>query len=190
MFTLRREFRLFIAASVLLFSSLVSTSAVRADFYWGDYISAGDPINLIFDINGTWTNTYDRVLAYLGWYDRGGTTQQFPDHSSSPWENQNGQAGSDCDLCERYHLRYNQGNDSAAGWGTWTMAPAHYEQYTWCGAPYHKSSTYDGARNVVHNAFVNNGYTIGWVNRANNQAVRQCDGSYTAGDGWYVWIDI
>ncbi len=192
MLALRHRLRVCICAIVALGFCLASAPQARADFYWGDYISAGDPINLIFDVNGSWTNSYDYVLAYLGWYDRGGSTQQFPDHSASPWENQNGQAGSDCDFCNRYHLRYNQGNDwGGASWGTWTMAPAHYDQVEWsCSPPNHKSSTYDGARNVVHNAFVNNGYTVGWVYRGNNRGIRQCDGSYTAGDGYYVWIDI
>lgn len=118
--------------------------------------------------------------------------QQFADHSASPWENQDSQAGSDCDLCSRYHLRYNEGNDwGGASWGTWTMAPGHYDQVVWCGWFWgHASTTFDGARNVVHNAFVNNGYTIGWINRGNNQASVQCNGTWVAGDGQYVWIDI
>ncbi len=188
MFVLQRRLRLCICTSIACAFFLANTPGARADFYWGDYISAGDPINLVFDGNGSWTNSYDYVLAYLGWYDRGGSAQQFPDHSASPWENQDGQAGSDCEICSRYHVRYNQGNDGGgASWGTWTMAPAHYDQVVWCG---HKSSTYDGARNTIHNAFVNNGYTVGFIYRGNNQAARQCDGSYTAGDGSYVWIDI
>jgi hypothetical protein len=178
--------------------SLLVPANAGADYSWGwngnGYISAGDPINLIFDIGGTWPRTYDRVLAYTGWYDRGGSTQSFPDHSASAWDSQDAQAGSDVETANRYHIRYDEGNDyGGSGWGWWTMAPAHYEEVRWCGWDQgwrHVVTTFDGARNSVHNAFVNNGYTIGWVNRGLTASRGQCDGSSVSSDGQYVWIDI
>ncbi len=134
--------------------------------------------------------TYDHVLAYTGWYNRGGSSQNFPDHSDRAWDGQDSQAGSDVEWANRHHLRYDEGNDWGGIWGTWTMAPGHYEEVRWCGwddAWRHVTVSFDGTRNYVHNAFVNNGYHIGWINRYLNAARDQCDGSSVAGDGQYVW---
>jgi hypothetical protein len=185
--TLRFVISGLLAVSLLVFDA----GSAGADYYWGHYISSNDPVNLIFDVNGTWTNSLYHVNAYLGWTDRGGSNQQFPDHSSQPWESQNFQHASNCLACHRDHIRYNQGNDwGGPVWGTWTMGPVHYEEIDyWCAR--HRTVTFNGARDHVKGTFGNiYGHPTGYVRINNTAPAPQCDGSTVAGDGYYGWIDI
>lgn len=160
----------------------------RADLNWREYISSGDPISIIFDVNGTLGNSVKLMYDNLAWVNNGGSTQQFQDHYN--WNDMTDQNGSSCSTCDRYHTRLRQGADQGCcGWGTWTMAAAHYEVWDW-GCFNHRSTTFDGARETIRSAFQNRGYNLGYIYRGINNPARQCDGSEIVGDGQYVWIDI
>lgn len=151
------------------------------------YCALKDPINVLFDVNGTLSNTINEVRTHLGWSSTSGANLKFVDHGQL--EDPQAQYASGCTLCSRYHARYNQGNDNGGpGWGIWTMAPVHYEIVTRCG---HVTTTFDGARNYVKNTFANSGHhPTGFYWKGNTQASQQCDGSWVAGDGYFAYIDI
>lgn len=185
------KLRLIASTALALVLGAGQVGHARADFYWGNYISSGDPINLIFDINGSLANSRTLVEQYLLWSSADGSNQLFPDHSDTPVENTEDQRNSGC--CNQYHVRFNQGNDDGGpSWGTWTMAPAHHENVVWCdnGLPGHAVDTFDGARDTVVQNFQSRQYTTGRIYRTLNAASRQCDGTSVAGDGYYWWIDI
>lgn len=182
---------LFAIVVLAMILSAFSTRSAKADVSYGPYIWTfsgylADPVNLLFDINGSVSNSLTHVSHHLGWTDQGGQDMQFLDHSS--WEGKDAQTASGCLPCNRYHQRYNQGaDDGGPGWGTWTMGPVHYEVVIYCG---HASTTYNGARDYVKNAFSGGGHTTGYVWKGNNAAISQCNGSQVAGDGYVAWLDI
>jgi hypothetical protein len=180
--------------ALLCFVLLLPAAPVGADFNWGDYLSSGDPINVIFDINGTYPSAANVISTYLNWSVTGcGTNQNFPDHSSTPWEGTQTQRCSAVAGLSKDHVRFNQGNDwGGVAWGTWTMAPAHHENVLRCDDGWWRDvvDSFDGPRNMIVVTLGNQGYTTGWVYKGNIAASRQCDGSYVGGDGYYVWIDI
>lgn len=185
---IQRLLRLLVSGVLALVLCLLASNQARADFYWGYYISSDDPVNLIFDINGTQYNALSQLHTYVGWTYTMGSNQLFPDHSDSPWENTWAHRASSCFFCSRNHVRFNQGNDyGGQAWGTWTMAPAHYEVPA-CGT--HRATDFNGPRDHVRNVFAGRGNPTGYIYKGNNGKARQCDGSEIAGDGYYAWIDI
>jgi hypothetical protein len=143
-----------ISGALAILLLILGVGIVTADLSFSGYIWAcdgsgtcvgEDPINIVFRLNGTVANSLDHVSHHLGWSDQGGSNLSFYDHFTV-FENMEAQRASACLPCNRYHQRYNQGNDDGGpGWGTWTMGPVHWEDMTWCG---HASRTFDGARNT------------------------------------------
>jgi hypothetical protein len=190
--TLGSKFRLL--ASGVLAVGLLSLHAggAEADLYYGPYLQpGGDPINVLFDMNGTQYNTWNHISRYMGWGNNGGGDQTFYDHGSP--EIQWSQLASANVWSNRDHGRMNQGNDwGGSAWGTWTMAPVHYEENVWgwdCGGG-HAVRSFDGTRNHVRGTFANNGFATGTYWKGHASWTPQCDGTSVWNDDYVAWIDI
>jgi len=186
---LHRLFRftiaLMIASTILIFHTQVSLAHLAFDPYIYSGSAIKDPINIIFVVNGTLSNSTWEIGYHFGWTDQGGSTLQFKEHSVT--ENMQAQRASACLACNRYHNRFNQGNDSGGSfWGTWTMVPVHHDVLRWCG---HIADTFDGARDYIISGMVAT-HSWGYYYLGNSAATQQCDGSWIAGDGWAKYVSI
>lgn len=148
-----------------------------------------DPIHVLYTISGTHSNTQLHFLHHVGWTDQGGNTMYFGDHGS--WQGHTDQRGSACGWCIRYHTRFNTQDDAGpAGYGTFTMGPAHYEEISISPPCGHVSVSYNSARDTIANSMSAGGHFVTWVYWGNNQVIMQCDNRGTVGDGWLVRIDV
>lgn len=190
--SMAKPFRLFTAGGLIALVLLAmnpSRSAAHLDFdgyvYDGNW-NRKDPVNVLFDLNGSLNNTLEHVWHHLAWCDCAGNNMLFWEHGVGEWDQ--AQRGSDAVWAPygRHHMRYNQGNDWEPYWGTWTMGPTHYEEVSWCG---HASRSFDNSRSAVVNQFAT-AHSWGWLWKDNRLASQQCDGSWVAGDGYIAWIDI
>jgi hypothetical protein len=197
----------FLSAAVVIVAgfalSIMFAKSSRADFAPFPYIydcavqpcALKDPVNVIFSGNGSRPTSVGHVFHHMPWFNTWGTNMTFVDHwvtegtdyqtADTPWF----WAGA------RHHQRYNQGADAdpnPGGWGIWTQGPIHYEvvsTFPPCG---HMAVTFDGAKDLMRDAFAWNGQHIwGEVYIGNDQASLQCNQQlWTAGDGYLLWLHI
>jgi len=87
---------------------------------------------------------------------------------------------------DRRHVRYNQTYHRDGLGRLETVATPHKEELWGCG---HVVVSFISARNNVLNA-MNPPYGYVYHFDGNDAALRQCNGSYVASDGYSVWINI
>lgn len=180
-----------IGALFLLFFTIWIASA---HYNTGRYIYADggatqkDPMNVTFYNNATWGNSVTHVEHHLGWTNATGSDMWFWDHDA--FRKQHTHRASGCGICNRNHMRFRQGEDADATWGTYTAAAVHYERLRWCG---HVATDFDGPRNNVVNAFKGqpgHGDEL-WANNNNTDPSPQCDGTQPRSlDGKTAWLRI
>jgi hypothetical protein len=85
---------------------------------------------------------------------------------------------------DRYHIRIEQ--QLSAGDGE-VYAGVHHDIRAACG---HLGREFDAMRDLVAARFAAAGYAVGRIELGNVQPSRQCDGSYSGGDGVAAIIDL
>ncbi len=198
--TRKKTLHCLVSGALAVVFLVLGISGASADYFPTGYIYTCqdtnacrlDPVNVIFDINGTVGNSQTHLNHHLGWTEVAGDPELFYDHWKY-WEYQESQYGSGGPFSNRDHMRLNQGNDwGGASWGWWTMAPVHHEYIDW-DCYKHVVDTYNGARDWVAYKFNQYGAhpAQGKARLGNTLPVDQgCKNIKVNGDGDYVWIDI
>lgn len=104
----------FVVAAVVVASAVVLaiTAVARADFQPGYYThgscagtaaSRVDPINFVYWDWGTWDRAVSQTQTHAGWFDNGGSSQYFFDHSNC--YNMTAQRASNGVASTRFHIR-------------------------------------------------------------------------------------
>jgi|SRR5579883_1117919 hypothetical protein len=133
-----------------------------------------DPINLIFQ--GSVDQAAAAVQAVLGWQPVDGSEMVFYDHGAHLDTAK--QFGLDLGGGSRYHLRLEAVQDD--GGQTYVLSGVHRDDSVACG---HVGRAFNNMRDLVGNAFAAAGYKVTQVQLENTTPGRQCDGSFTFGDG-------
>ena len=141
-----------------------------------------DPVNLVF-LTSPGTDPTASVHHVLGWDVVQGSPMSFID--SGAQEPSRWQMGMDLSRSARWHLRIE--NKSATGSASYLLAAVHRDDTTSCG---HVGTAFNAARSTVADAFASAGYPVTMIDLGNDQPGRQCDGSYTSGDGLAAVIDL
>lgn len=158
---------------------------VRAQF--DEYIhrlngAPADPVNLIFLTTDPDTAA-DAVHRVLGWDMVSGSSMTFVDQGTVrpvAW-----QMGMQFTRSSRWHMRIE--DVTRSGSGAYVLAAVHRDDDAPCG---HVGTEFDRARRVVAMAFAGAGYNVTTQHLGNTRPGRQCNGSYTSGDGIAVVIDL
>jgi hypothetical protein len=141
-----------------------------------------DPVNIIFLTSSPDTVAAD-VHKVLAWDVVDGSPMLFVDNGASQpiaW-----QMGIQFTRSSRWHMRIEQVTHD--GTNAYVLAAVHRDDDAPCG---HVGTAFDKARRVVGSAFANAGYDVTKLQLGNTQSGLQCDGSYTAGDGTALVIDL
>ncbi len=140
-----------------------------------------DPVNLIF--RGSLGQAEQAVPQVLGWQPVQGSMMVFYDHGQRL---QTGaQFGLNLPGGSRFHLRL----EAVTGLhgASYVLAGVHRDDLTACG---HVGRAFDAARDLVAGQFTQAGYTVSREYLGNTTPSRQCDGSFSAGDGGAVLVDL
>jgi hypothetical protein len=140
-----------------------------------------DPVNLIF--RGTMEQAAAAVPRVLGWQSVQGSEMVFYDHgahfATGP------QFGFDIGGGSRYHIRLEAVQDDDGQ--TYVLSGVHRDDSVACG---HVGRAFDRMRDLVASAFTDAGYPVTTLHLGNSDPGRQCDGSFTFGDGTAAMIDL
>jgi hypothetical protein len=140
-----------------------------------------DPVNLIF--RGTLSQAEAAVPRVLGWQPVQGSMMVFYDHGQRL---QTGaQFGLNLPGGSRFHLRLEA--VTAAHGTKYVLAGVHRDDLAACG---HVGHAFNAARDLVAGQFAQAGYTVTREYLGNTTPGRQCDGSFSAGDGSAAVIDL
>ncbi len=140
-----------------------------------------DPVNLIF--RGSLPAVEAAVPLVLGWQPVQGSDMVFYDrgehlHTAA-------QFGLNLPGGSRFHLRLEAVTDERGQ--VYVLAGVHRDDMTACG---HVGRAFDAARDLVAGQFARAGYAVARTALGNTAPGRQCDGSFTAGDGSAAIIDL
>jgi len=158
-----------------------------AAYTFGDSSCTGsrkDPLNLFY--SGPELGTVAGALAgtrnVLGFIEESflETTQWFQYGNCTAMAD--GQASGA--LPPKYHARL------SVSVGGIVASPQHHDVVGFCPLPQDVSDTFNGARDHAEQLWdAEPGVTIAWHYWGNTDAMRQCDGRYTASDGWDVTVN-
>jgi hypothetical protein len=194
---MRKRLILMIGVATLLFAS-----AAAAHFQVNVYThsqcppsppgSRIDPVNFVFYDVGTTTRAVNHTQYHAGWYDDGGSSQNFADHTGC--YAMDAQRASQGVSSTRFHIRFHQ-FDHQTEYGWTSVGDAHHEDLVWhCGHAVDSNgpngSGFDQGRRELRIRLEAGGHpwwSSYWGNTAN---FRQCDGDYAASDGTTVWAGI
>lgn len=141
-----------------------------------------DPVNLVF-LNADPNSAAAAVHQVLGWPVIAGSPMVFFDQGE---RNPTGwQLGSELTRSSRIHMRIETLPPDSTQ--SYVLAGVHRDAGTACG---HVGGAFDEERDLVARAFASDGYAVTAQWRGNTQPGPQCDGSFTAGDGTIVFIDL
>ena len=140
-----------------------------------------DPVNLIF--RGSLSQAEATVPRVLGWQPVQGSMMVFYDHGQHL--RTGAQFGFNLPGGSRYHLRL----EAVAGvhGASYVLAGVHRDDLTACG---HVGRSFNAVRELVAAKFAAAGYPVTREYLGNTTPGRQCDGSFTAGDGTAAVIDL
>ena len=186
-----RRPRLIAAALGGLLAVVAAAPAAGDDFHFREYTFGSssctgikDPVNLYFGGSlgtiGAATEALEDVaglkvepLATNQWFWDDGACQRQDEQRADAW------AGA-----RRRHARLNQGRWIDPQFTHITAAPVHQDVWTWCGDV---AESFNAPRNLVAQRIqARAGWYAVYSWTGNTLAIRQCDGRYTAGDGYYV----
>ncbi|HZQ37066.1 MAG TPA: hypothetical protein VFD32_14135 [Dehalococcoidia bacterium] len=140
-----------------------------------------DPVNLIF--RGSLSQAEQAVPRVLGWQPVQGSMMVFYDHGEHV--RTGAQFGLNLPGGSRFHLRLEA--VTGAHGASYVLAGVHRDDLTACG---HVGRAFNAARDLVAGQFAQAGYTVTREYLGNTTPGRQCDGSFTAGDGAAAVIDL
>jgi hypothetical protein len=192
-----------VVVGVALLAALAPTTSASAHFdRAGQYTHNGcpgnssnrvDPINIVFYNWGTWDRGRSNLEYHARWFDSGGSTQYFVDHSSC--HPMHVQRASGCTACSRFHIRLRgQHSDVSLGWTS--TGDAHHEDLVWyCGHAVDSNgpsgSGFDqGRREVRIRVGDASGHSWHTENWGNTQNFQQCDGDWARSDGIVTFINL
>lgn len=186
-----RRGRFTAAVLAMVFAATQASPASGDDFHFREYTYATsrctgpkDPINLYFGGSlGTLaaaTTALETVvrlpiepLATDQWFRDDGACQRQDRQRSDAWV-----------AAWRTHARLNQGRWIDPQFTHITAAPIHADVWTWCGDV---AESFNAPRNMAAQRIqARAGWFAVFSWTGNTMALRQCDGRYTASDGFYV----
>jgi hypothetical protein len=159
-------------------ASLVS----RSDLYL--HRSGGamaDPVNLIF-LHANGNEAEAAVERVLGWQPTSGSELLFWRAGEPALEPL--QLGLNLGHGDRYHMRI---EERPGGTVDEVYAGVHHDVRAACG---HLGREFDAMRDDVAARFAAAGYAVSQVDLGNTEPSRQCDGSFSSGDGVAAVIDL
>lgn len=187
--------RRFVAIALISVLAVTCTTAARLAFA-GDrdsdasafdpylHRSSGalaDPVNLIF--RGSLGQVEQAVPRVIGWQPVQGSMMLFYDHGEHL--HSGAQFGLNLPGGSRFHLRLEA--VTGAHGASYVLAGVHRDDLTACG---HVGRAFNAARDLVAGQFAQAGYAVTREYLGNTTPGRQCDGSFTAGDGSATVIDL
>lgn len=140
-----------------------------------------DPVNLIF-IAANGDEAAAAVERVLGWQPTGGSELLFWRAGEPALEPL--QLGLSLGHGDRYHMRIEARHDESAGE---VYAGVHHDVRAACG---HLGREFDAMRDDVAASFADAGYAVSRIDLGNTAPSRQCDGSFSSGDGVAAVIDL
>jgi hypothetical protein len=140
-----------------------------------------DPVNLVF--RGTLDQAATNIVQVLGWQPVDGSQMLFLDHGAHFGTAR--QFGLDLGNGSRYHIRL-EGVQTGDG-QNYVLSGVHRDDTEACG---HVGRAFSLARDVVGKAFEGSGFPVHQIALHNSLPGRQCDGSFTFGDGTADVIDL
>lgn len=159
-------------------ASLIS----RSDLYLHRSDGAlADPVNLIF-VNANGNEAASAVEHVLGWQATSGSELLFWRAGEPALEPL--QLGLSLGHGDRYHIRIEERPGETAGE---VYAGVHHDVRAACG---HLGREFDAMRDQVSARFAAAGYAVSQIDLGNTQPSRQCDGSFSGGDGVAAVIDL
>jgi hypothetical protein len=154
----------------------------RGDMYLHRLNGAtADPVNVIFR-NGSSAQAAQAVQQVLGWSPTNGSELQFWRADEPPLTSL--QLALDLGGGSRYHIRIEQAQAAA---NEDVLAGVHLDVRDTCG---HIGQRFDEARDLLARGFENASYEVSTITLGNRQAGRQCNGSFTHGDGDAVIVNL
>lgn len=177
-----------LAALVAPLASIASAAdrgvATRFDLYLHRANGvAADPVNVIFE-NADPETAAELIPRVLGWRPTTGSELLFW-HVGVP-ALATRQYALDLGHGSRFHLRVDRTAFDDAGHLA-VLAGVHLDLMTGCG---HVGQQFDAARDLVARGFAAAGYSVTRVQLSNAEPGRQCDGSFTSGDGSAIVVDL
>jgi hypothetical protein len=140
-----------------------------------------DPVNLIF-VHATGDGAAAAVERVLGWQPTSGSELLFWRAGEPALEPL--QLGQSLGHGDRYHIRIEERPGEATGE---VYAGVHHDMRAACG---HLGRDFDTMRDYVAERFAAAGYAVARVDLGNTEPSRQCDGSFSGGDGMAAVIDL
>ncbi len=140
-----------------------------------------DPVNLIF-VNTTGDRAAAAVERVLGWQPTGGSELLFWRAGEPALEPL--QLGQGLGHGDRYHIRIEERPGGTTGE---VYAGVHHDIRAACG---HLGRDFDAMRDDVAERFAAAGYAVARIDLGNTAPSRQCDGSFSNGDGVAAVIDL
>ena len=177
----------FVVATLL---SADPATVLADDFHFGEYTygtsctGIKDPLNFYFGQGlGTLDAATDVIEDVVGWRsDPPAADQWFRDDGTC--QKQDRQRAEFWVAPARHHTRLNQGRWIDPQFTHITASPMHHDTWTTCGDV---ADSFNSARNSAAQRIQSRpGWFAVFTWTGNNLAIRQCDGRYTAGDGYYV----
>lgn len=161
-------------------------------YTWGNSGCSGsfkDPINYFFNTKNEGLGEEPVAKGYIaGWPVYWPVSGPFLATDQYMWSSNSGCHIQDHQMAQsyagpKYHTRLRQGPWVSDYWGYSTAAPMHHDSLTTCGD---SADSFNSARDYAYAKFRDAGFSQQqyWV--GNTQAMTQCDGRVTAGDG-YIW---
>jgi hypothetical protein len=182
--------------SMVSAAALVCPSSANADWdgfrnytYGSSSCSSGDikdPLNYFFNTTigrlGEEPVARVAIMGVVGWMSTPYATNQYMWSTNSGCHIQNHQQAETGVAWGKYHTRLRQG-PWITGWGYATASPMHHDSLTWCGDV---ADSFNSARDYAKTKFSNAGYIQQAYYLGNTQSMQQCDGRYTASDGYAI----
>jgi hypothetical protein len=176
------------AAALILASA---PAAAADDFHFREYTYGAssctgikDPMNFYFGRSlGTLDAATDAIANVVKWSATPAASDQwFWDDGAC--QKQDRQRAEFAFATEKHHTRLNQGRWIDPQFTHITASPMHHDAVTWCGDV---ADSFNSSRDVAAQRIqARAGWFAVYTWTGNNAAIRQCDGRFTASDGYYV----
>jgi hypothetical protein len=171
-----------VAAAILMLGAWVPRVAAVdhgfSEYTYGTNICTivKDPINFYYHFN--LAVSLQMTEGTLNWRTNFGSDQWFSDGAQCEKQDRQRATGI---LPPKYHTRLNWSGTDAS----WTASPMHHDDPSLCGDV---ANSFNSARDYAAGVYQSHGWFATYTYTGNTMAIKQCDGRWTASDGYYVWI--